>query len=341
MQFGVLSLGDHLPDPHGGGQSQGERLRTTVEMGVRAEQLGFAMIAIGEHHFSDYIVSSPLVHLAAIAAGTESIRLSTAVTLMAIQDPVRLAEDFATVDQLSNGRLELVLGRGISADGYHEFGVDPSNGREALVERLELFRTLLASEEPVTWSGPFRPSLDGITVQPRPVQPDPRIWMGTGMSEESVRWTAGLGMPLMLPSIFRRAESWADMVALYRQLMAENGYADRAQVGVCSHIHLAPTSQQAETEWEPYLVQYANWANGIRGVTEPIDFGRIINGPAICASPAQAVERLESIQEALRPDIHLSVFDIGGIDEAKLWGVMELFATEVIPKVRVSDTVAA
>lgn len=334
MEFGLLSLGDHLPHPSTGERvTQGTRLRSIVDSGVRAEELGFSTVAIGEHHFNDYIVSSPLMMLSAIAAQTSTIRLTTAVTLLPILDPVRVAEDFATLDQLSNGRAELTLGRGISSDGYAEFGTDMANSRELLAEKLDLLRALLGDNQPVRWNGDFRPGLDGITVQPRPVQSNPRIWMGTGMSEESVRWAAKLGLPLMLPSIFKPVEAWRDLVALYRELMAESGRADQAFVGSCSHVHVARESQTAREEWRPYLTQYADWANEMRGVTAKVDYDAIVNGPAMCGSPAEIAERLQSVKEVLEPDLHLAVFDIGGLSHTELTRTTELFASEVIPQV--------
>ncbi|ROZ45643.1 LLM class flavin-dependent oxidoreductase [Rhodococcus sp. WS3] len=333
MELGLLSLGDHLPDPTTGKRiSQGERLRSIVDAGVRADELGFNTIAIGEHHFNDYIVSSPLMMLAAIAARTERIRLTTGVTILPMHDPVRLAEDFATLDQLSGGRAELALGRGISSDGYVEFGVDASSSREILTDKLELLRKLTSSEQPVNWTGDFRPDLTNITMQPQTVHGTPRIWMGTGMSEESVRWAAGLGLPLMLPSIFRSAEEWKGLVALYRELMAESGNSENAFVGACSYVHVAETSQEARTTWQPYVESYANWANHMRGVTTKIDFNRLIDGPAYCGSPAEVTERMLSMKEALNPDLHLSVFDIGALPHSKLIQTMELFSSDVMPQ---------
>jgi alkanesulfonate monooxygenase SsuD/methylene tetrahydromethanopterin reductase-like flavin-dependent oxidoreductase (luciferase family) len=334
MELGLLTLGDWLPDPVAGERpTQQERLRSVVDLAVHGEELGFTMLAVGEHHFNDYIVSSPLVMLAAIAARTSRIRLATGVTLLPLQDPVRLAEDFNTIDQLSGGRMELVLGRGISSDGYAEFGVEPADARDLTVEKLDLLRQLWA-DGPVTWSGGFRPALEGIEVQPRNAQSSPRVWMGTGMSEDSVRWTAELGMPLMLPSIFKPAEEWRDLVALYRQLMEEGGHADQSFVGACSHVHLGRTSQEARDSWRPYLTGYATWANRLRGVDAAVDFDRIVSGPAVCGSPAEATERFLSLKEALEPDVHLSVFDIGGLPWEKVRVNLEMFAEEVMPKVR-------
>lgn len=332
MEIGILSLGDHLPDPATGVPvSQGERIRAIVESGVYAEDLGFDVYAVGEHHFNDYIVSSPFPVLAAVASRTSRIRLTTAVTLLPMHDPVRVAEDFATVDTISDGRAEIVLGRGISADGYAEFGVEPTRARDLLVEKLDLLRRLW-SEESVTWSGSSRPDLDGITLKPAVVQASPQVWMGTGMSEDSIRWTAEMGLPLFLPSIFKRAEEWTDLVAMYREIMAAEGRSDQAFVGVCSHVHVAPTSQQAREEWRPHVEQYADWANRMRGVDASIDFDRLIAGPALCGSPAEIVDRIAAVEEALRPDRHLSVFDIGGLPEKKVRKTMELFASDVMPK---------
>ncbi|MFW0786484.1 LLM class flavin-dependent oxidoreductase [Gordonia sp. CPCC 206044] len=334
MEIGLMSLGDHLPNPNTGEQeSQGERIRSIVETSVYAEELGFEVLAIGEHHFNDYIIPSPFPVLSAVAARTSRIRLTTGVTLLPMLDAVRVAEDFATLDQISNGRAEMVLGRGISADGYAEFGVEQDKSRDMLVEKLELVRRLF-TEESVVWSGASRPDLNGITLKPFPAQRTPSIWMGTGMSEESVRWTAAMGMPLMLPSIFKRAEEWKDMIALYRELMVENGYEEQSFVGACSHIHVAPTSQQARDEKRPYLTSYADWANQLRGVDVKVDFDRLINGPALVGSPAEVVDRLESIKEALQPDRHLAVFDIGGMPESEVRATMDLYAAEVMTKVR-------
>ncbi|MGI5158974.1 LLM class flavin-dependent oxidoreductase [Microbispora sp. CA-102843] len=335
MKLGVLSLGDHLPNPHDGQRvPQAARLRSVVDSGVRAEELGFSMIAIGEHHFNDYIVSSPQLLLSAIAARTEQIRLATAVTLLPMLDPVRVAEDFATLDLLSQGRLELVVGRGISPEHYLAFGFDPEDAKRNLEEKLALLVSLWSDDQPVTWSGNYRSPLHEVTVQPRPFNGVPRVWMGTGMSEESVRRAAESGLPLMLPSIFKRAEEYRPLVQLYREIMASAGRAAQALVGCCSHVHVGPTSQAARSGWRPYLLQYLDWGNRLRGVRLEVDYDRFIEGPAVCGSPAEVAERLLSIEEALKPDIHLSVFDLGGLPDADLARTMELFAGEVMPKVQ-------
>lgn len=336
MELGILSLGDHLPDPRTGQRvSQAARHQSIVETGVRAEELGFSMIAIGEHHFNDYIVASPSVVLAAIASRTSRIRLAPAVTLLPMADPVRVAEDFATLDLISGGRMELMVGRGISPEHYRAFGLDPAEDRDNLDEKLALLTDLWSDDkQPITWSGRFRSPLDGVTVQPRPFQAAPRIWMGSGLSEDSVRRVAERGRPLFLPSILRRPESYAELVVLYREIMEANGNGDRAFVGCCSHVHVEETSQAAKDNWRPHLVQYAEWVNGLRGVDVKVDFDRVIDGPAICGSPAEVSERLQTIDELLKPDVHLSLFDLGGLPHEQVMQTMELFSTDVMPKLR-------
>jgi alkanesulfonate monooxygenase SsuD/methylene tetrahydromethanopterin reductase-like flavin-dependent oxidoreductase (luciferase family) len=336
MELGILSLGDHLPNPHDGQRvSQAERHRSIVEMGVRGEELGFAMVAIGEHHFNDYIVASPQLLLAAIAERTSRIRLAPAVVLLPMSDPVRVAEDYATLDLLSGGRMELMVGRGISPDAYAAFGFDPAQDRDNLDEKLLLLDELWSADgRPVTWSGRYRAPLDGLTVQPRPLQARPRIWMGSGLSEESVRRVAERGRPLFLPSILRRPESYADLVALYREIMESSGRGDQAFVGACSHVHVAPTGQGARDTWRPHLVSYATWVNRLRGVDVAVDFDRVIDGPAICGSPDEVAERMLKIKELLDPDVHLSVFDIGGLPHAQVLDAMELYSAEVMPKLQ-------
>jgi alkanesulfonate monooxygenase SsuD/methylene tetrahydromethanopterin reductase-like flavin-dependent oxidoreductase (luciferase family) len=336
MHLGTLSLGDLRPDPRTGEcVSQADRHRAIVDNAVLAGQLGFALTGVGEHHFNDYIVSSPHVVLSAIAARTQRIRLMTTLTLLAMLDPVHVAEDFATLDQLSDGRVELVIGRGINPESYRSFGLDADRSREMLVEKLELLQALWADAQPVSWSGQFRAPLDGITVQPRPFQSGgPRIWMGTGLSEESVRQTAELGLPLMLPSIFRAAETFRPMVELYRLVMAANGRAEQAVVGLVSHLHVAPTSQGARATWAPYLTEYVRWGRGMRGVVDPVDFDELASGPALCGSPGEVTDRMLAAKEAVDPDVYFTVFDIGGLPQAEVIGSMELFAAEVMPKVQ-------
>lgn len=332
MKLGIMSLGDHLPDPHTGVRtSQHERLRSVIDSSVAAESMGYTMIALGEHHFNDYIISAPQLMLAAIAERTQSIRLATAVTLLATSDPVRVAEDFAMLDQLSGGRVELVVGRGVSADAYAAFGeLDPREGHAILGEKLALLNRLWNDESPVSWSGAFRGPLDDIALRPRPFAAPPRVWMGTGTSEDSVRRTAAQGLPLMLPSIFGRPESWRPLVQLYRELMTANGH--EPLVGSCSYIHVATDSRTAHEQWRPYLTGYVEWASRLLGNNMPVDYEVLTSGTAMCGSPAEVLDRMLNVKELIDPDVHLGVFDVGGLPHDLLVDTLGLFASDVMPK---------
>lgn len=333
MQFGILTLGDHLPDPGTGVKaSQQERISSIIDAATRAEQLGFTHASVGEHHFSDYIVSSPVPILAAIAARTTTMRLGTGVSLIPTLDPVRVAEDFSTLDLLSGGRAEIVVGRGISTEVYDVFGVDYAQSHDAFEENVHLLQQLW-TQESVTFASKFRPPLNQTRLEPRPLQtPHPPIWLGVGLSEESMKRVGRLGMPLMLPSIFKRPEDYKDLVTLYREEMTANGCEDRIMVGCASHIHVGANSSQAKSEWKPYVMQYADWANGLRGVSFDLDYDRLINGPAICGSPDEVTERIAGMHELLKPDLHLLLFDLGGLPHEQLIETIELFGSDVLPK---------
>ncbi|MBR7838542.1 LLM class flavin-dependent oxidoreductase, partial [Actinospica durhamensis] len=226
MEIYYLSLGDHLPDPVTGVLvGQGERVRAIVEACVYAESLGFAGVGVGEHHFHDYIVSAPELLLAAIAARTSRLRLSTAVTLLAHADPVRVAEQFTVLDAVSAGRAQLCVARGVSSRTWAAFGSEGEQDvRDRLDEHLRLLLRLLG-EPPVTWSGGSRPPLDAVTIQPRPSaeQPESRIWLGAGFSPRSADLAAALGLPLLLPSTLHHPEVHLPVVARYREALAQRG----------------------------------------------------------------------------------------------------------------------
>jgi alkanesulfonate monooxygenase SsuD/methylene tetrahydromethanopterin reductase-like flavin-dependent oxidoreductase (luciferase family) len=344
MQLGLLSLGDCLADPNTGARpTPAERHRAIVEEAVLAETLGFDSVWLGEHHFCDYVLASPPVVLAAIAARTSRVRLGTGVTLVANLDPVRVAEDYATVDAIADGRVELVAGRGILVDTYEAFGQKPDESRERFRENVELLRRLW-SETSVTWSGRFRAPLDAVTLEPRPVQkPHPPIWIGGGSSLHSVDLAAELGLPLMLPSVLAPALDFAPAVARYRRRFAAAGHDPAAaRIGCCHHVHVAPTSQEAREGWRPYYLNYLRFVDRIwtrRELIHPkakvdLDYDRLLAGVAICGSPAEVVDRIAAARETLGLDLHLAMFDLGGLPPARVARAMELFAAEVAPQLR-------
>lgn len=334
MDIGYLTLGDHLPDPTTGVRmSAGEKVRGAIETAINAEDLGYDVVGIGEHHFNDYIFSSPFTMLSAVASRTARIKLTTSLTVLPLHDPVLVAEDFTTLDQISDGRAEMILGRGLGDKGYAEFGIDYATSRDLMVDKLDLLRRLW-TEESVSFDGTFRPPLQNIGLRPAPAKAEPLLWMGSGMTEDSIRWTAGLGLPLMLPTIMQRPEGWSDLVDLYRELMAAAGNADKALVGACSYVHVAPTTQAAREKWRPHLMQYIEWVGSLFGRTDTRPWEELVSGPAIGGSPAEVSESLLSIKNTLNIDRHLAVFDVGGMSHHDVNATMELYAAEVMPKLR-------
>ena len=344
MQIGLLSLGDCLADPQDGARpTPAARHRAIIDEAVLAESLGFDSVWLGEHHFCDYVLASPPVVLAAIAARTQRVRLGTGVTLLANLDPVRVAEDYATVDAIADGRVELVAGRGILVDTYEAFGQKPDESRERFRENVELLRRLW-SETEVTWSGRFRAPLDAVTLEPRPVQrPHPPIWIGGGSSLHSVDLAAELGLPLMLPSVLAPALDFAPLVARYRSRFAAAGHDPAgARVGCCHHVHVARTSQAAREGWRPYYLNYLRFLDRVWTRRElvsakariDLDFDRLVETVAICGSPAEVADRIGAARDALGLDVHLAMFDLGGLPSDRVAAAMALYAAEVAPQVR-------
>ncbi|GLY46438.1 luciferase [Lentzea sp. NBRC 102530] len=323
MDVYLLILGDHLPNPCTGQEvPQADRLRAMIEQAVVAEESGFAGVAIGEHHFTRYIVSAPELLLAAVAARTSSLRLSTGVTLLAHRDPVLVAEALATLDVLSDGRAELIVARGVDQQTDAAFGVQPGELRARFEEHLRLLLKLLEEPE-VSWDGKFRGQLSEVTTTPRPVQtPRPTVWIGSG-SAVSADLGAELEIPLMLPSTLRDPSIYQEVVQRYRERFPHG------RVGVPSHVFVA--QDNARERWRPHLAEYARFADPWRGDGD-IDVDAIMDGAAVCGTPDEVAQRLNALAERLSIDTHLVMVDIGGMPHESVIETIRLFGAEVLPK---------
>ena len=344
MELGLISLGDRMADPRTGHlPSRRDRQGAIIEQALRASQAGFGSVWLGEHHFSDWIISAPEILLAAIAAQTSTLRLGTGVTLLPIADPVRVAESFATLDVLSGGRVDVVAGRGILVDSYRQFGFDYARSREQFEEKLDLL-VRLWTEQKSDWKGEYRVALRNVTVEPRPVQhPHPPLWVAGGSSSESVDLAARLGLPLMLPSVFASPKKFVPMAERYRERYSAAGH-DPSQmlVGGASYVFTMPRSQDAVETWRPYLESYytfnqdrilASGASLPMGKDKiPFSYEALLAGPAVCGSPAQVADRLKQIGEMLSLDVHLLLMDLGGLPQAALLEEIDLIGQQVIPQ---------
>jgi alkanesulfonate monooxygenase SsuD/methylene tetrahydromethanopterin reductase-like flavin-dependent oxidoreductase (luciferase family) len=345
MDIGLLSLGDLITDPvTGERRSHAERHRNLVEQAVLAEASGFHSVHLGEHHFCDYILSAPPIVLAAIAERTTSLRLSTGVALGVNLDALRLAEDYATLDLLSAGRVEPVIGRGtFFPHTFSAFGQNPKLAKDMFAENMELLVEVWTNEN-VTWRGANRPSLDKLMVTPRPLQqPRPPIWAGVGASADSIELAARLGLWLMLPTVFGTIDMFRKAVDFYESRWAHYGHPESAKrIGCCTHTFVHPNSQEARRIWEPRYRAYIEWVNtlqfessgGTMSGLGGFDFDALVANTAMCGSPAEVVDRIGQIADALHLDQQILMFDMGGLPDHELFPVIELVGEQVIPQVK-------
>ena len=249
VELGLDTFGDVTVDHAGNRLSEAEVIRNVVDEAVLADRLGLDFFGVGEHHRDDFAVSSPETVLAAIAARTERIRLGSAVTVLSSDDPIRVYQRFATLDALSDGRAEVILGRGSFTESFPLFGFPLDRYEELFEEKLDLFTHLLR-EQPVTWSGTTRPPVPGLQVYPRTAG-GLRAWVGVGGSPESVVRAARHGLPLMLAIIGGSPARFRPYVDLYHRALGEFGH-EPLPVGVHSPGHVAPTDEQALEELWPH-----------------------------------------------------------------------------------------
>jgi alkanesulfonate monooxygenase SsuD/methylene tetrahydromethanopterin reductase-like flavin-dependent oxidoreductase (luciferase family) len=345
MNLSLMSLGDVVADPVTGEiETAAERHRGIVEAAAAADSAGFHGVHIGEHHGLEYTTSAPPVILSAIGERTENLRLSTAVTLAANLDPIRVAEDYATVDVLSGGRCEVVAGRGnFFVSTYTLFGKQLEDSHELFAENIELLTQLWAGKK-IDWPGSrHRAPIDDFTLQPAPAGAVP-LWIGGGASEASTELAARLGLDLMLPSAFGNPEMFKPVVDSYLEKFASYGHSRQPQVGACWHVNVADTSQAARKRWEPRYRNYFELMKSIicrvnpeppPFINKPFDFEFLATrGPAIVGSPAEVADRLNTWSQLLSSTTNLIYIDMGGQPSGEYREMVELIGSAVIPQLR-------
>jgi alkanesulfonate monooxygenase SsuD/methylene tetrahydromethanopterin reductase-like flavin-dependent oxidoreductase (luciferase family) len=343
MDVSLMTLGDLMTDPvTGGRETPAQRHRAVVEAAVVADAAGFRGVHVGEHHGLEYIYSAPPVILSAIGERTSRLRLSTAVTLAANLDPVRAAEDYATVDALSGARCEVVVGRGnFFVSTYALFGQRIEDSHELFAEAVELLVQLWSGKE-ITWPGSaHRAPLEAFTLQPPPESGIP-LWIGGGASASTAELAARLGLDLMLPSAFGNPEIFKPVVDTYREKFATYGHSRPPRVGACWHVNVDKDSQQARKRWEPRYRGYFELMKEIiprvnpdppAFITKPFDFDFLTSrGPALVGSPAEVADRLNAGAQMLTADTNLIYLDMGGMPGAEFSDMIELIGNDVLPQ---------
>jgi probable LLM family oxidoreductase len=336
MELGLATFADVNPGADPGRVAQ--RLRELLEEIELADSLGLEVFGVGEHHRVDYAVSATTVALAAAAARTEQIRLSSAVTVLSSADPVRVFQEFATLDLLSNGRAEIMAGRGSFTESFPLFGYDLEDYDELFAEKLELLLALREHER-VTWSGKHRAALDDIGVYPRPLQNPLPVWIAVGGTPGSVARAGALGLPLMIAIIGGAPARFAPLVELYREAArrAEPDPAD-LRVGINSHMYLADTAQRARDEFFPVYSQMMNRIGRERGwppmTPAQFDAGCEPEGHLLVGTPDEVTAKILAHHELFGHDRFLGHISVGVLPHAKAMRATELYGTEVAPAVR-------
>lgn len=335
LELGLDTFGDVMANQDGRLTSHAQSIRNLVDQAVFADEVGVDFVGIGEHHRDDYAVSAPEVVLAAIASRTKRIRLGSAVTVLSSDDPVRVFERFATVDAVSNGRAEVIVGRGSFTESFPLFGLDLQDYQQLFEEKLELFSELITGE-PVTWSGRLRASLTNQSVFPPIERGTLKTWIGVGGSPESVVRAARYGLPLMLAIIGGDPQRFAPYVELYKRALSEFG-RELLPVGVHSPGHIAETDALAKEQLWPYFRANRDRIGAERGwgPMSRDEFEReAAEGALFVGSPQTVAAKIVRAAEGLSLDRFDLKYSNGAMPHELLMTSVGLYGREVIPLVR-------
>jgi putative FMN-dependent luciferase-like monooxygenase len=332
MQFGIFTVGDVTTDPTTGHTpTEHERIKNTVAIALKAEEVGLDVFATGEHHNPPFVPSSPTTTLGFIAAQTTNLLLSTSTTLITTNDPVKIAEDFATLQHLADGRVDLMLGRGNTGPVYPWFGEDIRQGIPLAIEKYALLRRLW-DEDVVDWDGKFRTPLQGFTATPRPLDDvPPFVWHGSIRSPEIADQAAYYGDGFFSNHIFWPAEHTAKMIAFYRQRFEQYGHGDASQaiVGLGGQVFMRKNSQDAVNEFRPYFDNAPVYGHG----PSMEDFTS--QTPLTVGSPQEVIDRTLGFRDYVGDyQRQLFLMDHAGLPLKTVLEQLDLLGEEVVPVLR-------
>ena len=337
MELGIYSFAEMTSDVNTGRTvTPAERLRDLIEEIELADQVGLDVFGVGEHHRPDFAVSTPAVVLGAAAQRTKKIRLTSAVTVLSSDDPVRVYQQFATLDLVSGGRAEIMVGRGSFIESFPLFGYDLDLYDELFAEKLELLLALQEKEH-VRWSGEHRPPLNGQGVYPRPVQGRIPVWVAVGGTPASAVRAGRLGLPLALGIIGGQPERFAPFAELHRRAALEAGHVAPA-LSINSHGYIASTSRQAADEAFPPFAATMDRIGRERGwppmSREAFEESRTLRGANFVGTPQEVIEKILFQYEIFKHQRFLIQFSVGTLPHDQVMRSIELFGTEVAPVIR-------
>src|SRR3954471_2806799 len=332
MQFGIFSVGDVTPDPTTGrAPTEHERILAMVELALKAEEVGLDVFATGEHHNPPFVPSSPTTTLGFVAGRTQRIILSTATTLITTNDPVKIAEDYATLQHLAGGRVDLMMGRGNTGPVYPWFGQDIRNGVALAIENYALLRRLWR-EDVVDWTGTFRTPLTGFTSTPRPLDGiPPFVWHGSIRTPEIAEQAAFYGDGFFANHIFWPKEHFIRLVDFYRQRFEHHGHgrADQAIVGLGGQLFMARNSQDAVRQFRPYFDHAPVYGGG----PSLEDF--MAETPLTVGSPQQVIDRTLGFREIVGDyQRQLFLVDHAGLPMPAVLEQLDMLGELVVPVLR-------
>ncbi|WP_409296315.1 LLM class flavin-dependent oxidoreductase [Peribacillus sp. SCS-26] len=339
MEIGISTFVETTPDVKTGKViSHAERLREVVEEIVLADQVGLDVFGVGEHHRHDFAASSPAVVLAAAASQTKRIRLTSAVTVLSSADPVRVFQDFATLDGISNGRAEIMAGRGSFIESFPLFGYDLNDYDELFEEKLDLLLTLQKSEY-VSWSGRHRAAINNLGVYPRPVQDPLPVWIGSGGNSQSVIRAGLMGLPLVLAIIGGRPVQFAPLVQLYKKAAAQAGH-DPAKLPIASHSHgfIAEDDKTAADKFFAPTQQVMNVLGRERGWGHydraAFDAARSFEGALYVGNPETVAQKIIHLRKNVGITRFMLHVPVGSMPHEDVMMAIELLGKKVAPLVR-------
>ena len=339
MELGLYTFADMQPEQVAGkGVNAQQRIKELMEEIELADQAGLDVFGVGEHHRPDYAISSPAVILGAAAMKTKHIKLTSAVTVLSSDDPVRVFQDFSTVDHLSGGRAEIMAGRGSFIESFPLFGYNLDDYDELFEEKLSLLLELNKKEK-INWKGKHRKAIENRGVYPRPLQPSIPIWVAAGGTPASAIRAANLKLPLALAIIGGTPEQFVPFVKLYRDAAAKAGQdMSKLQLGINSHVYLAEDSQKAGDE---FYLSYATMMNRIgqeRGWSplsrRQFDYSRSAKGALVVGSPQEVIDKILYEHELFGNTRFLAQMSVGHMPHKKIMHSIELFGSKVAPVVR-------
>jgi probable LLM family oxidoreductase len=340
FEIGLYTFGDLAPDlDKGGALNTHQRVKEIVAAAKLADEAGLDVFGIGEHHRLDMAIASPPVLLAAIAQATRRIRLVSATTVLSTADPVKVFQDFATVDQVSDGRAEIIAGRGAFVESFPLFGYDLNDYEQLFSEKIELLLKL-GENERITWNGRFRTPLNHAEIAPRPVQQKLPVWIGVGGTPESAERAGRLGTGMSLAILGGDPAGFKPLVDIYRQAGKRAGHKPQdLKVAVATHGYVAKTTDLAVDEFHPHYMAYFGKLMKERGRRFDMSRSELkqMTRPDTAlgiGSPAQLIEKILYQHEVLGNSRYIAQIDIGGQPYDKIAAAIVLIASEVAPVVR-------